>query len=1295
MADTFDPYRKWLGISPKDQPPNHYRLLGIETFENDPDVIEGAADRQMSHLRTFQTGPHSAHSQRLLNECAAARVALLDPQKKAEYDRLLREQMEVSSPPADLRGADAVPGPPAGPQHAMPLPVAAPLPQAEPLFTPENAAYVIPGVGSPTSIQKRLRRKPPLWKQPAVLGAVSAAVLFGLIAYYLFGRGAPPREVAVENPPASDVENHPVTEAAAPADTQSSDAPPPDRPSNVSTPSPTSADPPSAPSEQPQTGLTIIEATWSAGENSMNVTEGVRRLVKDDRLMMIIWSALFGAPENAPGPGAKRLRIAYRLRGKEYTVEYPDSHFVYLDGRALAPPLESPEGFELLEARYGAGHTFVDVLTEAGRYVRDGRLSVNADQFAAATADELAKDGIHGGTFKVLWVRYRTVTGEHFHYAWNSQLLTVDPRLPEAAGPPVDLLDKIDEQRDAVWGLWTRKDGRLLAPGEVAARIEIPFDVPGEYALTVVAEPETELRDVNAGLVVGGRQVLANIDGGADGTSGLAVVDGIWPMEDDNPTKPWRLIDMLEQGRPNTLTYVVRPSSVRVLRDGAEICRWSGDARSLSVPPTWEIRDPHRLYLQSYNRPYRISKVELVPLAQEKSPVLVAKDSAGPVDVLKSIDLDRDRLHGDWTYDGAALVTPESDRGPLQVRLPVVVPSEYRLDVVAQREAGNDCLAFALPVGGKVAELIIDGGQGTLAGLQMIDGKDFATNESRREASIFADGKPHSVAITVRDKHVQLACDGHPILDWTGDLGRISSSEGPRYRDRIYLGNWFSRYRLTKIELTPLGGESESETTPPPKPSESPNATPPARKFAELASDNAKPSIERLAVPDDETLKKARPEVQKEFSARIMAAKAPEQKRTLVRELAQKALADDARGAKAYVLLNQAIDLAEAAGDIDLAWQTIDQLAQSFEVDRLTRRNESLAEMGKTIKSPERAWEMADAACRLLALALADGDAALVKKTAAQAQSFGKRTKDRALQKQITNRANDAVKLAGELDAVAAARETLKTSADDPQANFTVGHYELCAAGDWRAALPKLAKAEDTAWRQLARDELALGGASAGNGQPAMRNRFVASPPAETSKQLATADGWWSRAEQEPWPARHYLHMRAAHWYGMAHRFLADVERARSADRIRTLLASDEGLPNWELFAWRNQLTGQVTGDIVRLDGRGGLETAVEFGGSIEVTIVARSTTPDIRLMTHNWNWNWKWTVPQNQWHTLRFVITPLTQSVFADGALAYVDPNPTSTVTRSALPLKPGFVFLLANESVLEVKKFVVRSLE
>src|SRR5215469_338512 len=98
MPEVFDPYRKWLGIPPAEQPPHHYRLLGIGLFEDDADVISIAADRQMAHVRTFQTGPHSALSQKLLNELAAARLALLDSEKKAAYDQQLRGKLGSSAP---------------------------------------------------------------------------------------------------------------------------------------------------------------------------------------------------------------------------------------------------------------------------------------------------------------------------------------------------------------------------------------------------------------------------------------------------------------------------------------------------------------------------------------------------------------------------------------------------------------------------------------------------------------------------------------------------------------------------------------------------------------------------------------------------------------------------------------------------------------------------------------------------------------------------------------------------------------------------------------------------------------------------------------------------------------------------------------------------------------------------------------------------------------------------------------------------------------------------------------------
>ena len=104
MAGEFDPYHTWLGIASEEQPPNCYRLLGLRLFEDDPAVIENAADQRMGHLKTFQAGKHATEAQRLLNQLAGARVRLLNPEKKAAYDGQLRREMETRSAAPQTEG---------------------------------------------------------------------------------------------------------------------------------------------------------------------------------------------------------------------------------------------------------------------------------------------------------------------------------------------------------------------------------------------------------------------------------------------------------------------------------------------------------------------------------------------------------------------------------------------------------------------------------------------------------------------------------------------------------------------------------------------------------------------------------------------------------------------------------------------------------------------------------------------------------------------------------------------------------------------------------------------------------------------------------------------------------------------------------------------------------------------------------------------------------------------------------------------------------------------------------------
>ncbi len=96
MSTSFDPYHKWLGIPPDQQPANHYRLLGIDLFESDADVIEAAANQRTAYLQELAAGEQVKLTQKLLNEITQARRCLLNVDQKQAYDAQLQSQQPVN-----------------------------------------------------------------------------------------------------------------------------------------------------------------------------------------------------------------------------------------------------------------------------------------------------------------------------------------------------------------------------------------------------------------------------------------------------------------------------------------------------------------------------------------------------------------------------------------------------------------------------------------------------------------------------------------------------------------------------------------------------------------------------------------------------------------------------------------------------------------------------------------------------------------------------------------------------------------------------------------------------------------------------------------------------------------------------------------------------------------------------------------------------------------------------------------------------------------------------------------------
>jgi hypothetical protein len=96
MADLSELYHELLGIPPAEQPPNHYRLLGVTLFEANRQVITNAALKQSKFLRSLATSQYGEHCQTLLNQVATAKLCLLNEEKKQAYDA----QLQAPSTPA-------------------------------------------------------------------------------------------------------------------------------------------------------------------------------------------------------------------------------------------------------------------------------------------------------------------------------------------------------------------------------------------------------------------------------------------------------------------------------------------------------------------------------------------------------------------------------------------------------------------------------------------------------------------------------------------------------------------------------------------------------------------------------------------------------------------------------------------------------------------------------------------------------------------------------------------------------------------------------------------------------------------------------------------------------------------------------------------------------------------------------------------------------------------------------------------------------------------------------------------
>jgi Leucine-rich repeat (LRR) protein len=182
-TDSFDPYHKWLGISPREQPADYYRLLGLPRFEDDPEVIDNAADSRMAYVRKFQTGQRAKITQHILNELSVARVCLLDSQRKEAYDERLRA----------ASASDDRPKPPARLKSDVPRAGALNVQTATPIAPPLRP---VTSTGSQQITPTSMRSGLPVWALPALLVGTGLSLIAVLVVFLIAAVTRPAAEIA-------------------------------------------------------------------------------------------------------------------------------------------------------------------------------------------------------------------------------------------------------------------------------------------------------------------------------------------------------------------------------------------------------------------------------------------------------------------------------------------------------------------------------------------------------------------------------------------------------------------------------------------------------------------------------------------------------------------------------------------------------------------------------------------------------------------------------------------------------------------------------------------------------------------------------------------------------------------------------------------------------------------------------------------------------------------------------------------------------------------------------------------
>ncbi|MCS7305856.1 MAG: hypothetical protein NZ602_12220 [Thermoguttaceae bacterium] len=760
MSSAFNPYYKWLGILPEEQPPSYYRLLGIPEFEEDVQIIESAADRQMTYIKTFQTGPHSAESQKILNELATARACLLDPAKKAAYDAHLRA----------IRNASGSPEPK--------------------LFTPPMRTDISPG-GMPhipgiSSVSDRVGRHCSPLANVALLGIVVLFLMAGLVVFSLGNRSS--QQVAEglskeKDPPTKKEKTSPeVTGNFSPKQKDQLQPPQPTPPpggATISSPLPSLDSKASSgiPSKdvkiQPRPYASDLSAAFPTAAAEEN-----ERFEKTPHSLRSPPSELLSPPSTEELHRLeKELRNLFEIENVKTPAQAKATAERLL--QALADPSLSAETRYIL--RLLAGQMFAQANLAGKMWEQWAELVSSYDCDGQLVLETM----FQGPPLGVLFVTKAVVlAGPYLEQVYKKS------RFPAVLGA-LKALGSLAQQNRATVAL------ECLKAAEKTLKEFMPFWKAYETA------QKQEKRHTWAEWVCFGmgnwEEGLLLLKEHPDWQLQELAITEIEQTSNDGPT----LVAIADRWARYAETLPAGPKRKAILAHVQSLYE-----RALHPLNAGKLSSLDKVRLQR-----RLDSVRKESLPKF-GPKLMADLSGGEslkgkwIELLPLIDLPHAVVRGSVESKKGSILLPL--RSHLQ--LPISTSGSYEVVVIFSRLSGNDSFGVGLPVGSRSIQAVLSFWYGRIDGLQPIDNQPADKNPSGRKGTVIKYNVPYRWVLKVQvdgEKcRISSFLNNKPLTEWEGPLSSLASNTSV-----LDIGNWDSSQVIHSFQFRAADDQAQLRFT--------------------------------------------------------------------------------------------------------------------------------------------------------------------------------------------------------------------------------------------------------------------------------------------------------------------------------------------------------------------------------------------------------------------------------------------------------------------------------------------------